>query len=230
MLDTARNTELSPRDRFLERVASQGKAFAVSGELGLARVASQSAHGHQSTLLWSTRAEAESWAPLVATNSRIKELSLNALVVDVLPGLAKLDRFVSVEWNQDPQAPEFDPSDLAERLRLASLDAFVRRAKAEGRVWTLEDTYGPAMLVSQIRSGQLFLPAWAERDAAEARIEGPWHQMEIMEIPLAYFIEQKLTWLAENGYLVGPDPIGGAATLELAPDDLKARFVVETAI
>ena len=225
MLDTANHSDLSPRDRFLERVATQGRAFAVSGEQGLARVASQNQYGHESTLLWSSRAEAESWAPLVATNSRIKELSLNALVVDVLPGLAKLDRYVSVDWGRDTQAPDFDPSDLAERLRLASLDAFVRRAKAEGRVWTLEDTYGPAMLVSQIRSGQLYLPAWAERDAAEARIEGPWHQMEIMEIPLTYFIEQKLTWLAENGFLVGPDPIGGAATLELTPEDLRARFV-----
>lgn len=212
------------RDRFLDRVVVANRIYAVSGEDGLARLPSRWLKGREVTLFWSERGEAERWSPLVARNPRIKELRLSELLGEVLPVLSRIRRLVGVDWEKEGIEPEMDPSDLVERIRLTSLDVFVRDVVRGGRVWTLADATGPAMLVSQTRSEVLVLPCWADRNEAEARIEGPWEDMMAIETPLAEFVWSNLTLLGGNGHLVSPGHIGGSAILELGPDDLAARL------
>ncbi len=105
-MPTARAEPCSPaaqHGRFLKRVVESKLVFAVSGEEGLARVPSRRMKGREVTLLWSKRAEAERWAPVVAKSPRIKELTLGAVMTDVLPGLANVKRLVGVDWS--PRAP-----------------------------------------------------------------------------------------------------------------------------
>jgi hypothetical protein len=215
---------IAQRDRFLKRVVEIRRAFAVAGSDGLARVPSRRQKGREVTLFWSRREEAERWAEAVASNPRVKELMLSDLLMDVLPALATIKRFAGVDWNADGVEPEFDAGDLAERIRLEALEAFVHRAMVNRRVFTLEGLDGPALLVSRARPDQYFMPCWAERAEAEMRIEGPWRDMMAMEIPLSDFLERKLPWLSGRGILVAPGHSEGAGTLELEAMDLKARF------
>ncbi|MGQ0674271.1 MAG: DUF2750 domain-containing protein [Hyphomicrobium sp.] len=224
MSSSTPNAAALHRDRFLERIVAANRVFAVSGEDGLARLPSRWLKGREVTLLWSDRGEAERWSPLIARNPRIKELRLSELLGEVLPVLTRIRRLVGVDWQREGIEPETDPSDLVERIRLASLDAFVRKVVRSGRVWTLADAAGPAMLVSQTRPELLVLPCWADRNEAEARIEGPWEDMMAIETPLAEFVWSNLTLLGGQGQLVSPGHIGGAAILELSPDDLAERL------
>lgn len=218
---------IAQRDRFLKRIVEMRRAYVVAGADGLARVPSRRQKGREVTLFWSRRDEAERWAEAVALNPRVKELMLSDLLMDVLPTLANIKRFAGVDWNADGVEPEFDAGDLAERIRLESLEAFIHRAMVERRVFTLEGIDGPALLVSRARPEQFFMPCWADRAEAEMRIEGPWREMMAMEIPLSDFTDRKLPWLAGRGILVAPGHSEGVGTLEMEPLDLKARLSVE---
>lgn len=217
--------EIAQRDRFLKRVVASGIVYAVAGEEGLARVPSRRLKGREVTLLWSSRAEAERWSSVVAKNPRIKELPLAEVLAGLLPSLTSAKRLIGPDWSSDPVELELEPGDLGERLRLEALEAFVLKARTGGTVYMLEDTSGPALLVSATRPDLLFLPCWADRDSAEARIEGPWRDMMALEIPLESFVRHKLVWLAERGFLVAPDHRPGAGALELQPEDLAARLL-----
>lgn len=228
-MQLARNhTEIAQRDRFLTRVVAQRAVYVVLGEEGLARVASRRLKGREVTLLWSVREEAQRWASVVSENPRVKELTLGELLSGVLPKLSELRRFVGVDWTSDSVEPESDASDVAERLRVASLERFVRLVKETGQVWTLEDGNGPAFVLSATRADLFVLPCWADRATAENRIldriDGPWRDMMALEIPLATFIEKKLPWLASQGRLVAPEHLEGAGALELEPPDLASQL------
>ncbi len=215
---------ITQRDRFLKRVVESKVVYVVSGEEGLARVPSRRLKGREVTMLWSQRSEAERWAAVVAKSPQVKELSLGAIMMDVLPGLANIKRFVGTDWSSDGTEPEFDPTDLAERIRLEALDAFVHHARGSGYVWILEDDTGPALLVSRTRPDQFFLPCWANWEEAEFRINGPWRDMMSVKIPLADFLDRKLVWLKERGHLVSPGHTEGAGSIELSPEDLNQCF------
>jgi hypothetical protein len=224
MLPAQTIAAITQRDRFLKRAVETRRVYAVSGDEGLARVPSRRMKGRDVTLIWSQREDAERWAGVVASHPRVKELGLAELVVNVLPVLASLKRFTGVDWTGEGAETEIDAGDLAERIRLEALEAFVHRAMVTGKVWVLEDAAGPALLVSQARSNQYVLPCWAEHGQAELHIRGPWRDMMAMEIPLEAFVGRKLLWLADHGHLVSPGHIDGAGTLELQPADLEARF------
>lgn len=216
--------EIAQRDRFVRHAIAHRAVFAVAGEDGLARVPSQRRRGRHVTLLWSARAEAEHWAPVLAENPRVKELPLSALFADVLPALAGLNRLVGPDWCADPAEAEIDPADLAERLRMRALEAFVTRARISRALWVLEDASGPALLVSAACSGRFMLPCWSDRTLAAARREGPWAGMAVSSVALESFLAATLPWLAERGWSVAPEHTEGPGALELAADEMAARL------
>ncbi|MCH9765149.1 MAG: DUF2750 domain-containing protein [Alphaproteobacteria bacterium] len=217
--------EQTHRDRFFRRIATQRHVYAVSGEDGLARVPSRTQRGRDVTLFWSLPEEAERWAKVVAENPRVKDLTLSDFLGEILPALAELKRLAGLDWTAEPMEIEADPTALAERIRLETLDAFVIKVVSEGRLFTLEDSGGPALMVSGTGEGQQFLPCWSERALAEARIAGLWRDMLASEIPLQSFIDRTLLWLEDRGALVAPEHVAGALSLELAPADLRSRLI-----
>jgi len=220
--------EIAQRDRFIKRVVANGHVYAVAGEDGLARVDSRHLKGRQATLVWSTEAEAERWATALVTNPRIKTIPLGAFLAEVLPALAGLNRLVGPDWGAEPVESELQPQNLAERIRLEAVEAFVARVKLRRTVWILEDSSGPALLVSSARADQLFLPCWSSRRQAESRIEGPWQDMLAVEIPLDNFLTLTLPWLEQRGWLIAPDHMEGSGALELGPASLRDRFVSQS--
>lgn len=224
MLFSPRIPEIAQRDRFVRNAVAHRAVFAVADEDGLARVPSQRFRGCQVTLMWSARAEAERWAPVVAKNPRVEELPLAVLLAEVLPELAGLERRVGPDWSADPAEAELDPGDLAERLRLRALETFVLRARLSRVVWLLEDASGPALLVSATGADRFVLPCWSEEALAEARREGPWAEMAAFAVPLASFLGATLPRLAERDWLVAPEHAEGPGALELAPSDLAAHL------
>ncbi len=212
-------------DRFFKRVATERRVFAIAGEEGLARVPSRVQRGRDVTLFFSQYAEAERWANVIAENPRVKNLTLSEFLGEILPALSHLKRSAGIDWTEEPVEIEADPTVLAERIRLEMLDAFVVKVVKEGRLFALEDSNGPALLVSGAGEGQFFLPCWSERSLAEARIGGLWRDMLATEIPLQNFIDRTLAWVRDRGALVGPEHVEGALSLELDPGDLRSRLI-----
>ena len=158
--------EMTHRDRFIRKAASQRTVYAVAGEDGLARVASPANPKREVTLLWTNEAEAVRWADVLTENPRVKALAVGELIADVLPRLAGLSRHVGLDWSADPIEVEIEPNELAQRLRQESVESFLQRARLRRGVWTLEDANGPALLVSLKSDTQLMLPCWATRAEA----------------------------------------------------------------
>lgn len=212
------------RDRFLSAITLSRRVYGVQGEQGLARLASQRMRGREVSLFWSDEATAARWAPSVASKPRIKDFSLTDVLASVLPGLTQHRRLVGLDWDGEEAIVELDPKDFAERLRMASLDAFIRSVERMGAVFTIEGPYGPALLRSQTNPEGLVLPCWAVPGDAYGRLEGPWRDMLVIENPLSAFIGERLAWLGRHGYLVGPDYKDGPGALEMQPADMAACF------
>ncbi len=221
--------EIAQRDRFIKRAVGQRVVYAVSGEDGLARVSSQRQEDAEVTLLWTQEAEAERWADAIAETPRVKELTIADLLADILPALPELKRLVGLDWSANPVEGEFNPLDIAERLRSEAVEGFVQRARTADKIFILEDATGPAMLVSGVDETKRFMPVWSDRRGAETRIEGLWAEMIALEIPLSNFLGLTLPCLAERDWNVGPDHVQGARTLELAPRDLSTRLSIRSA-
>lgn len=219
--------ELSQRDRFVRRAVAQKGVWAVSGEDGLARVASPDNPGCEVTLFWSNEAEASRWADVLAVNPRVKMIPINEFIGEVLPKVAELGRLVGLDWSADPIECEVDPNDLISRMRHEGVESFLQRARLHNSVWMLEDPQGPALLVAQHHASRLMLPCWASRAEAEMRIEGPWSDMIAVEIPLHNFVHATLPWLVDQNWLVAPGYAPGGDTMEIPPLDLVRRIEPE---
>lgn len=232
MLDVASEVAAStPNDEFIQRATETMTVYAVAGEEGLARAKSRFKDGREVTFLWSQRSEAEKWAGCIAENPRIKELPLGEVISSLLPGLAAHGRRVGTDWSDGPDEPELEPLELAGSLREGLAAAFSSRVVTSGSVWVVSGTYGPAMLVSKFRPQGSMLPCWSIRERAEMRIEGPWEEMVVSEIPVQLFMDATLPGLAESGTMVCPDNILGVDTLEVSPLELARRLklVLESA-
>jgi len=212
------------RHGFIRKVGRSGAVWVVAGSEGLARVPSQRWKGREVTLMWSERENAERWASSVTDRPRIKQLSLLDLHVEVLPALEHLKRFVGTDWGPDPVEPEIEARELGERLRLEAVDEFIARVAGQQKLYILEDSDGPAMMVSQQDEGQRTLPCWATWEEAEARIEGPFREMLSVSIPLSSFLERTLPWLESEGRRVAPAHFWGPGAIELEPADIAERL------
>lgn len=216
-------------DRFLRGVASGRRVFAISGEQGLARVPSRRMRGREVILLWSEEEMAQSWSAVLASNARIKDFYISEVLTSLLPALAEHQRHVGVNWSQQAIEPEFDPRQLAEKVRLATLDHFLTRTVIHGGLWTLGFPDGPCLLVSATRPDVLVLPCWSEERLAEARIAGPWSEAMVMRVSLEEFLSGQLGWLERQGYLVAPEHLEEPGSLELEAPDFKLRLAARRA-
>lgn len=216
--------ELSQRDRFVRRAVAQREAWAVVGEDGLAHVDSPNSPGSQVTLLWSNEVEARRWSDVLAENPRVEMIALNDLLGNVLPNLGELKQFVGLDWSADPIECEVEPADLIARMRQETIEAFTQRIRQTNAVWMLEDADGPALLVAQDDDNHLMLPCWALQSEAEARIEGPWADMQAVEIPPHNFVRATLPWLVDQNWLVAPGYLPGGDMMQLSPLDLVRRI------
>ncbi len=221
---TPRIPEVTQRERFIKRVCANRRAYAIAGEEGLARVPSQHMSGREVTFIWSSEAEAARWADVLAENPRVKTLMLAELLGEVLPKLSELRRLIATDWTSESIEGEFEPLDIAERLRIEAFSKFVASAQSTGSVYILEDRDGPAMLVSATRADQLLLPCWAERETAELRCEGPWASHIVSALSLEALLSQTLPWLSGRGWAVAPEHVPGVSVLEISPDDLASEF------
>jgi hypothetical protein len=221
---------LDPREavhgeRFLRRAVSARRVYAVSCAEGLARQPSRRERGLEVTLLWSEPAPAQRWAGVLPSHARVKELDLDEFLAGMLPALAEHKRLVGLDWNEQAVEPEVGPLDLAAMLRNEMLESFLTRVIMFGAVWTLGDAYGPALLVSSTRAGDvLMLPCWSDERQAEARIEGPWSECVTMRTRLDDFLNVTLGWLERQGHLVAPEHMRGRGTAELDPTHFKLRL------
>lgn len=216
----------SSQDIFVRRVAETMTVYAVAGEAGLARAPSRFKDGREVTFLWSERVEAEKWAGCIAENPRIKELPLSEVLTSLLPALDQHDRRVGTDWSDGPDEPELEPLELTVCLRRGIVTAFVDRVQQTKSVFVVSGMYGPSMMVSKIKPGVQVLPCWSLRERAEMRIEGPWEEMVVSEIPLKLFLEATLPGLGQSGTLLSPDNMLGVETLEVLPDALARRLTI----
>ncbi|MEO1207256.1 MAG: DUF2750 domain-containing protein [Pseudomonadota bacterium] len=219
-----KSPEAMQQKRFVRRLANAKRMFVVSGENGLARVPSQKQSGRDVVFAWTERKEAERWADCLATNPRIKELVLAEVLADFFPALHEHQRLVATDWTADEIEPETEPLALGEQVRLETANGFMQRVAASGNVYILENSFGPALLVSSSGQDQLFLPCWSQREVAESRLEGPWADHMVMRIPLANFVKITLPWLTEQGHRVAPEHVPGSAALELEPATIEAHI------
>lgn len=214
----------SARDSFVLQAARTGWIYAVAGEEGLARARSREHDGREVTFLWSDRSETEKWASCIAQNPRIKELPLGEVLAKLLPALHEHNRKVGTDWSDGPDEPEIEPLDIARDLNEAIIEAFIERIVDTGSVYLVGGMYGPAMLAQRDNPNGVILPCWSLPGRAEMRLEGPWEDMVVNEIPLQRFVEATLPGLCETSALVSPDNILGVATREIAPDVLAQRL------
>lgn len=210
---------------FLREAVLRRKVYAVTGEDGLARVPSRRIKGREVTLVWTSRAEAERWSAALAVSPQIREMVLTDFLNGVLPKLAELNRFVGLNWSSGPAEAEIDPAELAERLRMETLARFVEKiAVSRQPVWTIEGAEGPALMVSRVKPNVFVVPVWSERDHAEMRLEGPWCDMVVGQVPAYVFMAARLPKFSKFGFLVSPENVLGDKFLELDPLDLQERL------
>lgn len=216
--------EQTARRSFALKAAEIRHMFVISGEEGLARVPSQKYPGREVTLFWSSEAEAQCWLDVLGTHPRIKMLPLTDVLSEVLPKLAELKRLAGTGWNDVPVEAEMEPMELVRQIRLATIDHFVMKALDTKAVWMLQGADGPALHMSLNGGTGHVLPVWADRAAAESRIEGPWSEMEAVRVPLSDFRQRTLLWVAETRRKVAPAFCEGAGGIEIEPWELKGRF------
>lgn len=224
MLHHPRIPEINQRDRFVKAATASRLVYAVAGDDGLGRVPSQRHRGREVTLLWTSRRTAERWADVIAEEPRVEEIRLDRLIGEVLPAMSRLARLVGPDWGSDSIEPELDAAELSERLHRELHEGFAERVRGSRKVYLLEDSAGPALVVSTQRSDQLVLPCWSERAHAESRIEGPWSGMTVVEVPISSFIGRTLQWLDGRGWAIGPDHVMGPGAVEMTPAELRAAL------
>lgn len=207
--------QLVHRERYMKRVLASGSTYIVAGEAGWACVPFRQDPALDVVLFWSSAAQAKRWAEVVAASPSIHEITLPALLTDVLPMLAARGCLIGPDWSTDPADPVFDAHDLAERLWRERAEQFMTSARANECVWLLESASGPAFLPSQRQPGKEFLPVWANREAATANIAGSWAVKRPICVSLAVTRDRYLPYLEQRGWFVGPEPMPGAGTREL---------------
>ena len=110
-------------------------------------------------------------------------------------------------------------------LSAAHSAAFRLEAPREGRVWSIRDAAGhPA---PEDEAGRRAMPFWSKPSRAE-RVVGAvpaYRGFDVVEIPMADWLDSWLPGLRDDGLLVGVNWAGARATgFDLAPDRVAEWF------
>jgi hypothetical protein len=110
-------------------------------------------------------------------------------------------------------------------LSAAHSAAFRREAPREGRVWSIRDAAGYPAPADE--AGRRAMPFWSKPSRAE-RVVGAvpaYRGFDVVEIPMADWLDSWLPGLRQDGLLVGVNWAGARATgFDLAPDRVAAWF------
>lgn len=223
MLTSIRIPELANRERFIKRVLTNGGISFVAGDDGWACVPFKQDPARDVVLFWSSQSEARRWAEVVATNPQVHDVTLDALLSDVLPMLSQRRCLVGTDWSTDPADPIFDADDLTSRIWRERGEQFMMGVRETNTVWLLESASGPASLPSMRQDGKEYLPVWLTRDAAAHNIAGSWAVKRPIAVPLNVFADRYLPFIEQRGWFVGPEPMPGAGTKELSANEFSMR-------
>lgn len=233
MVRALRIPELAQRDRFVRAAIAGGRVYAIADGAELVQIPSPRLPGRAVILFWSARSDAARWAPVLARDPQVVDLSLGQFAGRTLPELATARLVAGVDWTAEPLETEVAPKDLATRLSLEALDTFSARAQDSGTLWILENAEGPALIGSadlpppdaHLTSARVVLPVWTSRADAERHAgHAPWSGASALPIPLASFLTLTLPWLTEQGWLVAAASAPEAHGVELVPATLAARL------
>jgi Protein of unknown function (DUF2750) len=223
MQNPTRIPELVQRERFVKRLLANRSISFVAGDDGWACVPFRQDPTRDVVLFWSSRAEAERWAHVVASTPTIHDITLPVLLADVLPMLAERRCLIGPDWSTDPTDPIFDAQDLCERIWRERSEQFMQTARETDAVFVLESASGPAFLPSQRQPGKEYLPIWSTRDDASFHISGSWSVKRPIAVSLAVFRDRYLPYLEQRGWFVGPEPMAGPGSRELTPAEFQVR-------
>ncbi len=214
--------DLAARDTFVAHVAHAGVAYIVDGRDGIATVPSARHPGRHVELLWSDRAEAVRWAPVLAADSQVRAVELAVLLATHLPAVAAAGRVAGPNWSDVPAEPEMAADELGRLIRRALAAEFAEIAHATRQVWLLNDGGRFATLETNAKSPAVTLPVFSSRDTAAAAAAMSFPNAVPVRQPLADFLSKTLMGAIEVRWRLAPAYMPGADVLELAPWDMKA--------
>lgn len=223
MQNPNRIPELANRERFIKRVLTNGGISFVTGDDGWACVPFKQDTSRDVVLFWSSQAEAQRWAEVVAINPIVHDITIDSLLGDVLPMLSERRCLVGTDWSTDPTDPILDADGLAARIWRERGEQFMTGVKETKTLWLLESASGPASLPSKRQDGKEYLPVWSSREAAAHNIAGSWAVKRPIAVSLAVFADRYLPFIEQRGWLVGPEPMPGAGTKELTAAEFSLR-------
>jgi hypothetical protein len=223
MLSSPRIPELKQRDRFVRRVAAEGRVLTLADE-EQASVPSQKFPGRTAQLFWSSPVEAKRWAEALSGNSALQEISLTTFAADILPGLRAAKGLAGTDWVSDPIEAEVDPGDLQYRLKGEMLTALLMTIADRGEVYFATGDEGPLLQTVTRREAEVhLLHVFASRQDAE-RISKKTGSRRFVADPLPDFLASTLPWAAERGYPVVFETIPGAGPFESSAAEIMRRL------
>jgi hypothetical protein len=215
---------VAQRDRFIRRLTLDRVAFVIRGDNGAHAVVSPRQPGRHTVLLWSSRAAADRWAPVLDAGAIVDAVSAGQLLADLLPDLATQQRLAGPDWTTDPLEPEVEPADLADRLRAELLRTFWSVTRERRVIHLIESDAGPARITEAGGADAPLLPCWSRLDDAETALAGRGQGWRLRVWPLDTFLSSGLPWLAANGWRVVPEYAPGAGMPDFPPDAVRSAL------
>lgn len=217
MQNPTRIPELVHRERFIKRVLTSGVVSFVAGDKGCASVPFRQDPRRDVVLFWSSRADADRWADVVAADPVVHDLPLGQLLAEVLPMLTQRGCLIGPDWSTDPTDPVIETSDLGERIWRERTEQFLHARRQDGCLWLLESASGPAFIPSTRLVGKDVLPVWSSREQAASHATGPWAVKRPLSVSLGVFRDRYLPYLEQRGWFVGAEPLPEAGAREMTP-------------
>lgn len=105
-------------------------------------------------------------------------------------------------------------------------DLFIEDILATGKVWVLKSEDGWVFCESEEYEEADVIPFWSNKEDAKAHCTDEWANNTVESIDVVAFVENWLTGMAEDGFLVGPNWDANMSGLEVEPGDL-AEVLIE---
>ena len=148
-----------------------GVAYAISCSGGAVKLPSPTGDGCEVELLWSTRSEAEKWAPILDKTAKVVPLSTRVLIEEFLPALALERRRVGIDWTEEPSETEVEPEVFAGLLHRADLEQTAATMVRAGAVWVLHEREAEPLLYHDLASARPLALLFPSRDLARQTAE-----------------------------------------------------------